>query len=150
MERDRQGSVRLFPGPAMQTPAGSAQATAVDDDNRGNVRGPDEPVSTRWRQSADEAESVDEAAVPGSASESWHAESPAAESDTDVVDAVAVHETDVPPIVDAEELPPAEAADSAKPARGRRGSRAPRGTRKPQEPRARKSASKPRAPRASR
>ena len=149
MERDRQGSVRLFPGPAMQTPAGTAQARAADDDNRGNVRGPDDPVPTRWGQSADEADSGD-AVVPEPASESWQAEGASVESEPDVVDAVAVHETEVPPIVDAEELPPAEAADSAKQARGRRGSRAPRGARKPQEPRARKSPSKPRAPRASR
>jgi hypothetical protein len=53
MERDRQGSVRLFPGPAMQTPS---VRPPVDDDNRGNIAEPanvqetDEAAPSRGRR----------------------------------------------------------------------------------------------------
>ena len=113
LERDRQGSVRLFPGPSM--PSG----TVVDDDNRGNV-----------------AEAVAVGADSGS-QEAWlQDERPASEPEGEVVEAAVVQEMDVAPVVDAEEMPQAVAADA--PARGRRTSR-PRAPRKPSEtPRPRK------------
>jgi len=148
MERDRQGSVRLFPGPAMQT-AGAAPrgerptvVEPIDDDNRGNVA---EPVTVTARDE--------------SPSESWPAETPA-DAERDVVDVAVLQEIDVAPVIDAEELPPAQAADAGKPARGaRRGARGPRGPRseegraarvkaqEPGVPRARKTPSRPRTPR---
>ena len=119
LERDRQGSVRLFPGPSM--PSG----TAVDDDNRGNVA---EPVSVTATEP-----------VPP---ESWSGhESPISESEREVVEAAAVQEIDVAPVVDAEEMPQEKAADTP---RTRRGSRSPRPPRKQTDaPRPRKS-SRPR------
>jgi uncharacterized LabA/DUF88 family protein len=119
MERDRQGSVRLFPGPALQ-PAGSPQPAEravepLDDDNRGNV-----------------AEPVVVTAAGETSAEPWPLETP---SETEVIEAAGVQDIEVAPVVDAEELLPAQAADAGKPGRGRRGSRAPRTTtRKTQEP----------------
>ena len=141
MERDRQGSVRLFPGSAMQTATASQPA---DDDNRGNVADP--------RVLAAEEASPD-AWPPVTTS--------ASDSEPEVVDGAVVREIEVAPILDAEELPEAQAADAGKPARGRRnprGSRgargeAPRAARKPQEAGAQrrvKSAVKPRGPKAPR
>ena len=134
MERDRQGSVRLFPGPAMQPTSAGVQG---DDDNRGNVAEP--AVIT----AADEAR---EEWVPG----------PASDGSAEVVEAAAVQELEEASIVDAVELPEAQAADAGKPSRGRRGGRGPRAPRKPADgQRTRKTAAqgaaaKTRAPRASR
>jgi uncharacterized LabA/DUF88 family protein len=148
MERDRQGSVRLFPGPAMQA-AGPALrgerptvVEPIDDDNRGNIA---EPVTVSARDE--------------SPNESWPTATPA-EAEPDVVDVAVLREMDVAPVIDAEELPPAQAADAGKPARGaRRGARGPRGPRseegraarvkaqEPGVPRARKTPSRPRTPR---
>ena len=118
LERDRQGSVRLFPGSSM--PSG----TLIDDDNRGNVA---EPAPRG-------AESV--------AAEPWMPEeSPASDAEPEVVEAAVVQEIDEAPVVDAEEMPQETAADT--PARGRR-PRA-RSPRKPSDtPRPRKT-SRPRA-----
>jgi hypothetical protein len=137
MERDRQGSVRLFPGPVLQQPAapqpaGDAPAMEpMDDDNRGNVE------------------------VPHAATAAWSTEVPSAwpserPSDSgDVVEAAAVQEIEVAPVVDAEELPAAQVADEGKPARSRRAVRpartASRKTAEPDGQRPRK-----RAPRVSR
>ena len=133
MERDRQGSVRLFPGPAMQ-PAGAA--ADVDDDNRGNVA--DRPAV----RAADEAP------------EEWVPSAPLdAAGEPDVVEAASVQELEEAPVIDAVELPDAQAADAGKPSRGRRGARGPRAPRKPADgQRARKTAGqgaavKTRAPR---
>jgi uncharacterized LabA/DUF88 family protein len=139
MERDRQGSVRLFPGPGLQPATQASQTYQGDDDNRGNVA---EPVVV---MAADEP-----------APEAWSPETPSPEPD--VVEAAAVQEIGVAPVVDAEEVPQDRAADGGKPTRGRRGSRGPRAarpderaTRKPQDgPRPRKTSAKPRVPRASR
>jgi uncharacterized LabA/DUF88 family protein len=149
LERDRQGSVRLFPGPAMQTAAASPAAVAVDDDNRGNIREAGDSSQSPW------GAAVDEGPIASGAEDistgSWPPDASPAEPEPEVIDAAAVQEIDVAPIVDAEELPPAEAADAGKSARGRRGSRGGRGGRKPSDPqRARKTAAKPRAPRAAR
>jgi uncharacterized LabA/DUF88 family protein len=107
LERDRQGSVRLFPGSAMPS------AATVDDDNRGNVAEP---------PPAESAETV--------SAEPWlRGESPVSmEPESDVVEAETVQEIDVAPVVDAEEMPQEKAADAA--GRGRRGSRRPRTPRK--------------------
>jgi uncharacterized LabA/DUF88 family protein len=113
VERDRQGSVRLFPGSTM--PA----TTQVDDDNRGNVAEPAfEPVES-------------------GASERWIPdESPRPEPEPEVVEAAAIQEIDVAPVIDAEEMPQEKAADT--PVRGRR-PRTPRGVRKQTDaPRGRK------------
>jgi uncharacterized LabA/DUF88 family protein len=133
MERDRQGSVRLFPGPALQT---RSAATPIDDDNRGNVAGP-API-------ADADEAAD--AWP---SHAVSADAGERDAPPEVVEGAVVQEIDVAPVVDAVELPQAPAADAEQPARGRRVARG-RG-RKPQEAgasRGRKAAaSKPRVPR---
>jgi uncharacterized LabA/DUF88 family protein len=114
IERDRQGSVRLFPGSSMPT------AAQVDDDNRGNV-----------------AEPALEHPVDAVAQEAWGgSDTPAIEPETEVVEAETVQEIDVAPVLDAEELPQEKAADS--PSRSRR-PRAPRAPRKrPDASRARK------------
>ena len=119
LERDRQGSVRLFPGSSMP----SSTAVAVDDDNRGNVA---EPAAV----------SAAEAVAP----DSWlREESP---PEAEVVEAAAVQEIDEAPVLDAEEMPQATAADTV--ARGRR-ARTPRAARKTSDTsRARKPA-RPRA-----
>ena len=140
MERDRQGSVRLFPGPAMQTP--SVRPPVDDDDNRGNIAEPgnvqetDEAAGEAWMPEA----------VPSRSDES--------EIQSEVVDGAVVQELDVAPVVDAEELPQEQASSSEQPSRGRRPSRSGRAPRKPQEAgatRARKAPSpKPRAARAPR
>ena len=118
LERDRQGSVRLFPGSSM--PA----ATVMDDDNRGNV-----------------AESAPRAAEPV-APEGWLSEETSApEPEPEVVDAAVVQEMDEAPVVDAEEMPQEIAADA--PARGRR-PRA-RSARKPSDPSRSRKTSRPRA-----
>jgi uncharacterized LabA/DUF88 family protein len=107
VERDRQGSVRLFPGSSMPT------ATQVDDDNRGNV-----------------AEPVIEPTPEPVAGEPWmSAESPISDAEADVVEADAVQEVEVAPVVDAEELPAATAADAS--TRARRRPRSSRAGRKP-------------------
>jgi hypothetical protein len=115
VERDRQGSVRLFPGSSMPSVA------PEDDDNRGNV-----------------AEPVTDPAVDAVAQEPWmETDAAASEPDTDVVEAETVQEIEVAPVVDAEELPQEKAADAAP--RGRR-TRTPRTPRKRSEsPRPRKS-----------
>ena len=112
LERDRQGSVRLFPGPAMQAAAAPQSAPLVDDDNRGNMQ---ESAESTWSAGVDESTlaSGAEEAAPGS----WTSDASAVEPEPEVVEAAAVHEIDVAPIVDAEELPPAQAADAGKPAR---------------------------------
>ena len=140
MERDRQGSVRLFPGPAMQTP--SVRPPVDDDDNRGNIAEPgnvqetDEAAGEAWMPEA----------VPSRSDES--------EIQSEVVEGAVVQELDVAPVVDAEELPQEQASSSEQPSRGRRPSRSGRAPRKPQEAgatRARKAPSpKPRAARAPR
>ena len=142
MERDRQGSVRLFPGPLLQpAQAAGGGADLGDDDNRGNV-----------------AEPVMVSTPDDSPMEAW---SPTASQESDVVEAAIVQEIEEAPVVDAEELPQERAADSGKTSRGRRGSRGARGARA-EEPRAsrktaeqgatraRKTASRPRPPRAPR
>jgi uncharacterized LabA/DUF88 family protein len=107
IERDRQGSVRLFPGSSMPT------ATQADDDNRGNV-----------------AEPVIESTPEPVAEEPWMSvESPASDAEADVIEADAVQEVEVAPIVDAEELPAATAADTS--TRARRRPRSSRAGRKP-------------------
>jgi uncharacterized LabA/DUF88 family protein len=140
MERDRQGSVRLFPGPAMQTPS---VRPPVDDDNRGNIA---EPANV---QETDEAtgEAWMPEAVPPRGDES--------EIQSEVVDGAVVQELDVAPVIDAEEVPQEQASSSSEqPPRGRRPARSGRAPRKPQEagaPRVRKATSpKPRAARAPR
>jgi uncharacterized LabA/DUF88 family protein len=146
MERDRQGSVRLFAGPAMPSAGAPTRherpmsVEPIDDDNRGNVA---EPVAASSQEERNE--------------ESWPAATPA-DAEPDVVEAAVLQEIDVAPVIDAEELPPAQAADAGKPARGsRRGARGSRtedgraARTKTQEPgavRARKTPSRPRAPRA--
>jgi uncharacterized LabA/DUF88 family protein len=143
MERDRQGSVRLFPGSALQTPV-RQPVDALEDDNRGNVAEP--VVVPEIEESAAEAEPWVPSSTPRSVDES--------EAPPDVVDGAVVQELDVAPVVDAEELPQERAADADQPARGRRSSRGGRAPRKPQEAgagRARKSpSSKPRGARVSR
>jgi uncharacterized LabA/DUF88 family protein len=131
IERDRQGSVRLFPGAALPTSTSTDQPSGVDDDNRGNVAEPAPAVG-----------SDDHEEQP------WSPVSqPEAETEPEVVDGAVLQELDVAPIIDAEELPQA-AADAGANGRGRRGSR---GGRKPQASgRSRKTASKPRTPRAPR
>ena len=131
IERDRQGSVRLFPGAGMPTAASTHQPAGVDDDNRGNVAEPGPAVG---------AEEQEE--------QPWSpASQPEIDTEPEVVDGAVLQELDVAPIFDAEELPQA-AADAGANGRGRRGSR---GGRKPQASgRPRKAASKPRTPRASR
>jgi uncharacterized LabA/DUF88 family protein len=171
IERDRQGVVRLFPGPAMQS---AAVPQPADDDNRGNVRGPHDAVSASWGESVrgprdDEASAswggnvVEPVVVTGGDEtpiEQWSTEPTSidAEREPEVVEAAAVQEMDVAPVVDAEELPQ-RAADTGKAgSRGRRTSRAGRGARgeegraprKPQDaagPRPRKPSAKPRTPR---
>jgi hypothetical protein len=140
MERDRQGSVRLFPGPAMQTPS---VRPPVDDDNRGNIA---EPANV---QETDEAtgEAWMPEAVPPRGDES--------EIQSEVVDGAVVQELDVAPVIDAEEVPQEQASSSSEqPPRGRRPARSGRAPRKPQEagaPRVRKATSpKPHAARAPR
>jgi hypothetical protein len=132
MERDRQGSVRLFPGPVLQSAAPASPTggrPAEDDDNRGNVRLPNEP-SSPWSDNG--AEPVVVTAADGSPSDSWPAETQASESE--VVEAAGVQEIDVAPVVDAEEIGQPDQADAAKPGRGRRGGRGGRtSARKPQE-----------------
>ena len=142
MERDRQGSVRLFPGPLLQpaqTAAGSADLG--DDDNRGNV-----------------AETARVTTPDDSPMEAW---SPSSTHESEVVEAAVVQEIEEAPVLDAVELPQERAADTAKTSRGRRGSRGaraakaeePRAARKTAEqgaPRARKTAARPRPPRAPR
>jgi hypothetical protein len=104
IERDRQGSVRVFPGSSMPS------ATQVDDDNRGNL-----------------ADSAVESSVESVAQDAWiNADSPASEPEAEVVEAEAVQEIDVAPVVDAEELPQERAADAPRTRR----SRAPRSPRK--------------------
>ena len=134
MERDRQGSVRLFPGSAMPAAAAPPPQTAEEYDNRGNVAAP-VPIA------ADEQDDQDE--------QPW---SPAAaaniEAEPEIVDGAVLQELEVAPVVDAEELPQAAADEGpgagARP-RGRQGSR---GGRKPQgAARPRKAASKPRSSR---
>lgn len=174
VERDRQGSVRLFPGPALQ-PASSPQPVGTvhagdpldpgDDDNRGNVRGPHGALSVPWGGSVRSPHDALSASWSGSVAEpagvtateeppaeAWSLETPS--GDLDVVDAAAVQDIDIAPVVDAEELPQAQAADAGKSARGRPGPRgarsAPRKAQEPGAPRARKSANKPRTPRAPR
>ena len=131
LERDRQGSVRLFPGSGMPAVAGTHQPSAVDDDNRGNVA---EPVPPAGGEDQDE--------------QPWSpASPPEVDSEPEVVDGAVLQELEVAPVIDAEELPQV-AADTGANGRGRRGSR---GGRKPQSSgRPRKAASKPRAPRAPR
>jgi uncharacterized LabA/DUF88 family protein len=138
MERDRQGSVRLFPGAALQAPSGRPP---VDDDNRGNVA---EPVVVP----AEDAEV---------ASEPWLSDASPRGDESDmqpeVVDGAIVQELDVAPVVDAEELPQ-QAAEPEQAVRSRRSTRGGRASRKSPEGaggRPRKASSaKPRAPRASR
>jgi hypothetical protein len=138
IERDRQGVVRIFQGPALQ-PASAQQP--VDYDNRGNIAEPvvvteaDEAPAGTWSQEA----------APGGGAGS------------EVVEAAGIQEIDVVPVVDAEELPQ-QAVDAGTPTRGRRGSRGARGprgeeARGPRQPqdaaaqRPRKTAAKPRPPR---
>ena len=121
MERDRQGSIRLFPGPALQASTSSQPAAGgrplEDDDNRGNVRLPDEPSSS-WSDNGTEPVVV--TAAEQSPVETWSSGTPSTESD--VVEAAGVQELDVAPVVDAEELPQPESAEGAAPSgRGRRG-----------------------------
>jgi uncharacterized LabA/DUF88 family protein len=154
LERDRQGSVRLFPGPAMQTASVVQPPDLMDDDNRGNIRGPEDTMPGPWGEHArDEgpAEPVLVSAAEEGAATAWSPDISPGESESEVVEAAGVQEIDVAPVVDAVELPQEQAADAGKSARGRRGSRGARAPRKPQEAqRARKTASKPRAPRATR
>ncbi|MGB2717190.1 MAG: NYN domain-containing protein [Vicinamibacterales bacterium] len=104
LERDRQGSVRLFPGPSMPS------VTAADDDNRGNV-----------------AETAPAAATDTIAPESWSQdENSIPEPEPEIVEAAAVQEIDVAPVVDAEEMPQEKAADTARTRRGSRPVRTPR------------------------
>jgi len=149
LERDRQGSVRLFPGPAMQTTSAPQPAVVVDEDNRGNVQRTGESSHSAWDAGAEESPTSSGGEnVP---MDTWRSDASAGESEPEVVEAAAVQEIDVAPIVDAEELPQAEAADAGKASRGRRGSRGGRAGRKPSDAsRARKTAPKPRAPRAAR
>jgi uncharacterized LabA/DUF88 family protein len=120
LERDRQGSVRLFPGSSMPT-------ASNDDDNRGNVA---EPAAA---SSADAVSPEpwlgEEAPIP-------------VDAEPEVVDAETVHEVEVAPVVDAEELPQEKAADAAP--RSRRGSRTPRAPRKSSEATRSRKASRPR------
>ena len=133
MERDRQGSVRLFPGSAMQT----AVMPPLDDDNRGNIAespasgGTEEAASETWLPDAVSAGADD----PG-------------EPSSEVVDGAVVQELEVAPVIDAEELPQEQTANVEQHARGRRPART-RAGRKPQEgARTRKAtAAKPRAAR---
>ena len=152
LERDRQGSVRLFPGPAMQTTSAAQTVQPIDDDNRGNVRDPDEAPAA-WEESVPGNErhqqpwagSTPEPVVTAADEESGPPWPPDAtpQTDADVVEAAGVQEIDVSPIVDAEEIPQEQAADGGKPSRARRGSRGARSTRKPQEPqRSRKTSAK--------
>ena len=140
MERDRQGSVRLFPGPALQT----SVRPSVDDDNRGNVAEP--VVVSGVEESASEAEpwTPDSATPPADESE----------AQPEIVEGAVLQELEVAPVVDAEEMPQEQAASAEQPGRGRRSSRGARASRKTQEAgtgRARKSPSaKPRTPRVSR
>ena len=128
IERDRQGVVRLFPGPTMQPVSAPPPA---DDDNRGNV-----------------AEAVAPTVTEETRADTWSREpAPDVETESEIVEAAVVQQIDEAPIVDAEELPPQQAADGAKAPRGRRSSRA-RG--EGSVPRPRKVPSKPRAPRTAR
>jgi uncharacterized LabA/DUF88 family protein len=138
MERDRQGSVRLFPGAALQA---SGVRPPVDDDNRGNVA---EPAAAAGGEEGDVA------------SEAWLPDaSPRAdegEAQSEVVDGAVVQELDVAPVIDAEELPQDQASGlDQQPARPRRPARGARSSRKSPEgggTRARKSpTAKPRAAR---
>jgi uncharacterized LabA/DUF88 family protein len=143
MERDRQGSVRLFAGPGLQTSTPSpapAGRPMEDDDNRGNVRLPHEVPST-WGENGTEPAVV--TAAEESPAETWPLDTPSSQSE--VVDAAAVQEVDVAPVVDAEELPQPEAAEAATPGRGRRGARGARSApRKAQEPAAQRPRKSPR------
>jgi hypothetical protein len=115
-------------------------APVQDEDNRGNV----------WEVNVAEPAAVGSA--PVAPEETWaRDESPSSATEPDVVEAAAVQEIDVAPVVDAEEIPQEisqeQAADA--PSRGRRGPRTPRAARKPPDAQraARRAASKPRAAR---
>jgi len=129
IERDRQGVVRLFPGPGLQS---ATAPQPMDDDARGNVRGPDDGAQASWGGS--ESEQVMVTGGEESPMGQWPEPASEPEPDADVVEAAAVQEIDVAPVVDAEELPQHRAADAGKAApRGRRAPRAPRPPRKPAE-----------------